>query len=247
MNYIIEYEKNGIMGIKDLLSKFENDYAINTEFDLFLDYFFNICKINFETINLNLMNLGYLFGSLPEDLHYWKNIPIISKPSKQNFINNFESSIGPLPFSIKSFYRKIGGVNFIGYHPDWPEIHILDPVFIEDLNEAFLDSMKQEKQDWIENKLEFPEEYTEELFSLPLSPDSYHKANISGGPPYSVYLTPNSFDCVLNNFHAANLYFLEYIKLAFTYGGFPGLHYASPETKNKIPLVEIKKNIIEIK
>jgi hypothetical protein len=59
-------------------------------------------------------------------------------------------------------------------------------------------------------------------FRIDLTPDYFHKVNVSGGPPYAV-LVP--FDGADPDFvdERHELPFLDYLRLAFRWAGFPGL------------------------
>jgi hypothetical protein len=54
-----------------------------------------------------------------------------------------------------------------------------------------------------------------------LAPDDLHKANTSGGDPYAIGVPDENADAVLLN-ERHDLLFVEYLRLCFRYGGFPG-------------------------
>jgi hypothetical protein len=54
-----------------------------------------------------------------------------------------------------------------------------------------------------------------------IAPDAYHKAEFSGGAPYEMALPDARADAeLLNERHG--LFFVDYLRLAFRWGGFPG-------------------------
>jgi hypothetical protein len=57
--------------------------------------------------------------------------------------------------------------------------------------------------------------------SIIIAPDDLHKANTSGGEPYEIEVPDLGADGkLLNERH--ELYFVEYLRLVFRFGGFPG-------------------------
>ena len=59
-------------------------------------------------------------------------------------------------------------------------------------------------------------------FSFCLAPGEYHKAEIGGGPPYSVRLPNNGAGAVVQD-ERHGLNFVAYLRDCFVCGGFPGL------------------------
>jgi hypothetical protein len=56
---------------------------------------------------------------------------------------------------------------------------------------------------------------------IPIAPDHYHKADINGRAPYEIALPdPRAGTELLNEPH--NLFFVDYLRLVFRNGGFPG-------------------------
>jgi hypothetical protein len=53
-----------------------------------------------------------------------------------------------------------------------------------------------------------------------IAPDDLHKAKVSGGPPYEIAPEPIADGRLLNERHEVN--FVEYLRLVFRFGGFPG-------------------------
>ena len=57
--------------------------------------------------------------------------------------------------------------------------------------------------------------------AIAIAPDDLHKANTSGGDPYEMAIPdPHADGELLNERH--NLFFVEYLRLCFRLGGFPG-------------------------
>lgn len=137
---------------------------------------------------------------------------------------------GQLPPTLLAFWLEVGGVDFVwdyqGSQP--PElvpgvplpIELLDPLCVD--GGGSLDYQLEELEYLVE-EIEDPE--LRGPFGLDLAPDHLHKANISGGAPYGVELPFAGADPVFAN-EGRDLPFLEYLRHAFQWGGFPGLEIA---------------------
>jgi hypothetical protein len=128
-----------------------------------------------------------------------------------NWLKSLEELAGgPLPLSLQAWYEQVGAVSLLGSHPainprDSPEL-LVDPLVIFPLGELC-------------EEMETAEQEAGELL-LPLSPDDYHKANMSGGPPYSLKIPDAGADARFSDWHQTS--FVNYLRIAFQWGGFPG-------------------------
>jgi hypothetical protein len=96
-------------------------------------------------------------------------------------LEELEKQAGPVPLSLRAFYEIVGEVDLIGHHDTIsPEA---DPLVVFPL-EAMLQ--------------EFGDEIAAEG-RITISPDHYHKANISGGDPYEIALPDPRADAELLN------------------------------------------------
>ena len=127
-------------------------------------------------------------------------------------IVTFERKHGVLPLSLRTFYEVVGEVDLIGTHPRVAPAGGLvapDPLVVYALDEGLL---------------EYEEEEHEEEGSpstITIAPDHLHKANISGGDPYEMAIPDLRADGeLLNERH--QLFFVDYLRLSFEFGGFPG-------------------------
>lgn len=75
--------------------------------------------------------------------------------------------------------------------------------------------------EWEERRSDVDPEL-DDPWSLDLAPDYLHKANISGGPPYGIELPHLGVDAIFMN-EQHGLPFVNYLRLAFRWGGFPRL------------------------
>ena len=57
--------------------------------------------------------------------------------------------------------------------------------------------------------------------AIAIAPDDLHKANISGGAPYEIAIPDLRADGELVN-ERHRLFFVDYLRLCFEFGGFPG-------------------------
>jgi hypothetical protein len=124
-------------------------------------------------------------------------------PDAARHLEEIEKQGGTVPLSLWAFYEIVGEVDLIGHHDKIsPEA---DPLVVFPLGE-----MLQSCGDEIA-----------EEGRIPIAPDHYHKADISGGAPYEIALPDPRADAELLN-EPHNLFFVDYLRLVFRHGGFPG-------------------------
>ncbi len=165
---------------------------------------------NVRTITARLAALGY--ESAEEKLRY------LPGPGTFKQIARLEKLAGALPLSLRAFYDVIGSVDLIGEHPSIapPDESITpDPLVVNSVEDA-LEQFDDEGPD--------PDR---EQFLIVIAPDALHKANISGGEPYEIALPDLRADGPLL-WERHELYFVEYLRLAFRFGGFPGYEGIDP-------------------
>jgi len=186
-------------------------------------------KIRVFQIAERLQSEGYRFA-IPE------NVLVEPESSVSDWINEFRQRKLYVPIALEAWLRVIGGVNFMGTHPDWPR-----PAY------AFDDDRNQEYPIYADPLVvEMPEEYAVVLYDewidrcqadeepgpylLEIAPDHIHKANISGGMPYRLSTDRPAIDrMLLNERHATS--FVGYLRAAVRWHGFPGFDYM----RNEIP------------
>jgi len=139
-------------------------------------------------------------------------------------ISRIEREVGLLPLALKLFWQRVGSVDFCGSHPAW-ELHgerypdplvVYPPSYaIEELEEFLADREERLKCD-------FP-------YVVPIAPDYYHKANVSGGMFYNISVPAIADDPPLNDeWHKTT--FVNYLELSTKWAGFPGLERCSEHT-----------------
>jgi len=164
--------------------------------------------------------------------------PEIFSPPKSNAtkdLDRFEKKLGgPLPISLRCWYEQVGAVNLMGYHEalnpkggrESP-----DPLVIDPLIEA--------AEAWFGKDLEFDSDEIE----LPLAPDDVSKAFESGGDPYAMKLPDAAADGLfLNERHETT--FVEYLRIAFQWGGFPGWERATSRPEKELDY--LRENLLPI-
>jgi len=136
-------------------------------------------------------------------------------------LDTLERLTGPLPLALRAFCGVVGSVNFTGKHPDWPDEDDFDTardaLVIEPLVNVFDNYVYWQ---WAGSEgMNEGEEATH--FPLPISPDEFAKAEISTGSSYEILVPNPAADAGLTNeWHDTT--FLNYLRIAFRWGGFPG-------------------------
>jgi hypothetical protein len=133
-------------------------------------------------------------------------------PDAQKRVADFEKQFGALPLSLRAFYEVVGEVNLIGTHPaiDPPGNTVaIDPLVVHGLDEGLVEYDEED------------EDGEGEPSAITIAPDDLHKANVSGGDAYEMAIPDLRADGeLLNERH--RLFFVEYLRLCFKLGGFPG-------------------------
>jgi hypothetical protein len=115
---------------------------------------------------------------------------------------------GPMPMSMRAWYEEVGGVSLMGSHP------VLNP---QPANENNLpDPLVMCR---MEDLMEQCTEREDDDLQLMLAPDALHKADISGDA-YYLSLPDRGADFVFDDGKGAT--FVNYLRRAFAWGGFPG-------------------------
>lgn len=182
----------------------------------------NKLKDQLLSIVSNLRELGYTFSHPNE---------VLPGPVPLSKIRKLETITGSLPTMLIDFYSTIGSINLTGQHPDWDNDLYPDPLYFSSfdyfLERAEAYANDSHEMDW------YQECYGG--FALEISPDYYHKANVSGGESYHIVL-PNKDDPVIRGMEE-QIKLSDYLKKVVSFGGFPGLEYY----QHNWPISEIKQ------
>jgi hypothetical protein len=125
----------------------------------------------------------------------------------------------PVPPALSAFWRIVGGIDLVPWgKQELPQplparlIH-LDPLEIDSsrIVRYTIDEWRSQNEG-VHREIALPIE-------LQLSADSLHKADISGGAPYSIWLPSTSADPIVHD-EPHDLRFTDYLRLAFGEAGF---------------------------
>jgi len=164
-------------------------------------------EANVRTVSERLVRLGFTKSDGP--LHTPPN------PRVDTEIRQLEKVAGTLPMSLRAFYEIVGAVDWIGNHPHLSAARsplCTDPLVVLPIGAA----------------LEYAGEEGE---SILIAADALMKAETSGGDPYQIEAPNPAADGILL-FERHDLYFVDYLRLVFRHGGFPGyegIEYPPPE------------------
>ena len=175
---------------------------------------------NVRTLADRLQGLGYRFvypGSdggffgLRKARAHEPHVPPATDVS--GTISAIEQAIGgPLPLSLRAFFEVVGEVNFNGDHPSIapPDSEVApDPLMVCSAEEALAMLESEDFDDEDGSRIEF-------------APDALHKANVSGGSPYSIAVPNPAADALVED-GPRGVTFVEYLRTAIlAWGGFPG-------------------------
>lgn len=164
-------------------------------------------KDRFEKLAANLRRLGYVFSETPV---------IGPHPQCEELIAAVEKELGPVPATLKEFYRVVGGINFMGRHPEWNFVEYPDPIVV-----LALDEVHYEFAEFLQDKDRYLEERGGKFF-IPIAPDYYHKEDVSGGMWYNVAI-PNGLEDPVIAAEPHKLPFTQYLDHALANGGFCSL------------------------
>lgn len=126
-------------------------------------------------------------------------------------IRDLEKICGPLPLSLRAWWRFVGTVCFMrepAYETPLPDPLVIDPI------EAVL----QDAREWARDEAR---RGREPRFRAAIAPDELHKDGAGVGAAYEVELPHAAADAeLLNEWHETT--FVGYLRAAFQWGGLPG-------------------------
>jgi hypothetical protein len=128
-------------------------------------------------------------------------------------LDGLEGRIGRLPFALRCWFEQVGVVNLMGRHPDW-RYDYSDPLVVE----APVNHIESEYAAWQADR---DTEWDRGAFVVALAPDYLHKADVSGGAPYAMAVPNDGLDGLLRGERHQTI-FVNYVRLCFRWGGFPG-------------------------
>lgn len=144
------------------------------------------------------------------------------EPDVEEAIARIEREIGPLPLSLKAFWRLVGSVDFTARHEvfaaceyPWDGCEYPDPLVVYPPSAAIaeLDEFLDDREERM--RCDLP-------YLVPIAPDDLHKDNVSGAMWYNLSVPAVADDPPLND-ERHQTTFVSYLELAVRWGGFPGL------------------------
>lgn len=157
------------------------------------------CRVNIERIYNALKSADYPF-EYPDEAFIPPTENVFEK------ISELENKVGAIPLSVCAWFEIVGSVNFIADpESEWTE-NYPDPIYVSDFDYLF----DYDEENW-----------SRYAYKLSISPDDFHKADVSGGAPYEISLPNLAVDALLEN-EKRNTTFVDYIRIVFTSDGFPG-------------------------
>jgi hypothetical protein len=158
-------------------------------------------------------------------------------PATAIWIKRVVKAAGEMPLSLRAWHATIGGVNLAGSHPEIAPPGVeCDPLFVAPF-QFVLDFC----QAWAEEHID---EEDPPPFQMPVSPHRTAKAGGDVGAPLYVVTLPNTgLDAVLEN-EGHGLHFVDYLRRAFEWGGFPG--YADMPTKAPKLIASLKEGLLPL-
>jgi hypothetical protein len=154
-----------------------------------------------------------------------------------SWIGKLTYRAGDIPLSLRVWHSTVGGVNLVGHHPELAPPGVeCDPLFVAPLR-GVVDACGAWQEDHAGEKERPP-------FRAPISPPRSVKAGISAeGAHYVVTLPSATLDAVIED-EPHGLCFVDYLRLAFEWGGFPG--YADTPGKAPALIYRLKERLLPI-
>lgn len=167
--------------------------------------------VAYETMSRVDANVRTISGRLTQLGFTKSDGPLHAPPSRsaRTQIRELQKVAGTLPISLRAFYEIVGSVDWNGHLAGLlpsTRPQVADPFVVLPI-EAAIETARyfaEAKEKWIL-----------------IAADGLMKANTSGGDPYQIEVPNASADGVLR-FECHDLNFVEYLRLVFKFGGFPG-------------------------
>jgi len=173
---------------------------------------------NADLISERLRALGW--QALLAKYHDLRTLP--KATDKTVFTRIEEISEAPIPLTLLAFWRIVGGINWVwDYDASVPQPDLGFDLPTEEYDALCIDAASSVAylfDEWIDQK----QQADSDSLRIDLAPDYLHKANISGGTPYCIEVPFVGADPVFA-YERHELPFLDYLRLAFRWAGFPGL------------------------
>ncbi len=162
-----------------------------------------------ERLREGLPALGWAFEE-PDD------VLVDPCPDVAVQIEAAEAAVGPLPLSLRAFATEVGNVSLLGTNPAWA-VEYPDAVVVAAAPGLLIEEHAERvEMDWFA-------EAGEERFPMPLAPDALHKADVSGGEAYAIWLPDAAADAPWTEDDLHPGPFVDYLRRALLdWAGLPG-------------------------
>jgi hypothetical protein len=177
--------------------------------------------VAYETMSRVEANVRTVSGRLVQFGFAKSDGPLHAPPGRgvDTQIRELETVAGTLPISLRAFYEIVGSVDWNGHLAGLlpsTRPQVADPFVVLPIEAAIETAgyFAEAKEKWIL-----------------IAADGLMKANTSGGDPYQIEVPNSAADGILR-FECHRLHFVEYLRLVFRFGGFPGyegIEYAPPQ------------------
>jgi len=219
------------LGGEDSTAVYDDIYALGEE-AFNSEHFDDVHAVLTETFNRVAFNLRVIYRELNNINYIFKTTftsnsdkPLVAPLSNSDqLITDLENAVadfGKIPLSLKLFYKIVGTCNFAWDYESQPDLlwEGADPIQISSLDDLVAYVITDDWKEYISESLEYDED---EIPSLELAADYLHKDNISGGPAYSLQITPGeSIDSLFLN-EPNETTFIDYLRICMENCGFPG-------------------------
>jgi hypothetical protein len=191
-----------------------------------------VCRLTMERARSNVGRLITMLPATGFKFHRPDDELLIAiRPAEVEELDRFEREVGPIPLALRVWMDIVGQVDLNGFNPSW-DIDILDPLVVQ----VPVDYVWSQYAMWWDDR---GTEWDEGPFRVEIAPDWLHKANISGGAPYSMVVPDASVDSLLL-WEPHQTTFVNYLRHSFEWAGFPGLDPASghrgPSKRMSLPV-----------
>lgn len=204
-----------------------------TDATLVLEETIKRIKHNINILSSNLLNSEFKIFYSSNQFKSTAEYDSILLARLKNNIKDF----GYMPLSLEYLYKNINQINFLltpSNNQPRPFLYS-DPLFIDSLENVLAN---MEDGSWAEN-MEENEDEGLDLY-IEVSPDYYHKDNISGGEPYGIQLTKDlQIDTEIVNTPYGAIHFIDYLRMSFNYAGFPYIYKYNSNFEDKINKLKI--------
>lgn len=151
----------------------------------------------------------------------------------------------PLPPSLRAFWMEVGGIDLVwNYNKGEPPPDLCSGLTMVEMDPLYVCPPEQAEyllSEWADRRSDVDTDL-DDPWNVDLAPDQLHKANISGGQPYGIELPYHGADPVFAN-EEHGLPFVEYLRFAFRWAGFPRLERLSDNVEVRTFVADMSRGL----